>query len=209
MKKKNTAFAWVRSISLVLAAVFMLSMAMDIPYVNTMEVQAATSKSKVEKKASSVIKKAKVKSKDSKKNQLQTAYKYVEKKWKYKRTTTKKVKKSTWTTYAYDMMNDKKGTCWNWAAGYAAIAKEILGDKYTVRISVGKAIMNKSVGYQDHAWVEIKKNSSKTWYICDPEMNVYNSTAKSKTKYFYKKTTSSTIKKNYKISKAKHITVSF
>ncbi len=213
MKKKKTALGWVRSICLLFAVVFSLSMAVDIPYVTTMEVQAAKSKSTVEKEAAKVITKANVKSTATKKKQLETAYKYVEKKWKYKSTKVSKVTKNNWTTRAYNMMSNKKGMCWEWAAGYAAIAKEILGDNYTVRISKGKAIMNNSVGYQDHAWVEIKKKGSSTWYVCDPQMNVYAQNGKwkssNKTKFFWKKTTSSTIKKYYKISSAKHITVSF
>ncbi len=210
MKKKNTAFAWVRSISLILAAVFMLSMAMDIPYVNTMEVQAATSKSKVKKEAKTVVEAAKVKSKDSKKNQLKTAYKYVAKKWKYYRksgTTMKKVTKSNWTTLAYNMMDSKKGYCYQWAAGFGAIAKYVLGSKYTVRIYRGKADMGN--GMQDHAWVEYKKKGTKTWYLCDPQMNAYYKKASSKTQFFAKKTTSSSIKKRYKLKSAKYVTVSF
>jgi len=138
MKKNNTAFAWVRSISLVLAAVFMLSMAMDIPYVNTMEVQAAKTynKSQVKKKAKSIVKKQ-VKSSDSAKTKLKKLFKYTEKKWSYARDY-KKVTKNNWTTYAYEMLKGKSGGCYHWAAGFAALARQALGSKYTVRIAVGK-----------------------------------------------------------------------
>lgn len=139
--------------------------------------------------------------KDNKAN-LKSLFKYMEKTYGYARYTKGAPTKKNWQkTFATQMLKNKKGSCYHYAALYAYLAKQATG--YNVRIALGKTkgFGNKN---QAHAWVEVKID--KTWYICDPNMDQF--AANKKLKYCLKKRSSASMKKIYYSYKgAKYITV--
>ena len=101
-------------------------------------------------------------------------------------------------TFAAEMIKNKKGSCYHFAALYAFLAKEA-GVK--ARICLGRTNGFNKARWQDHAWCEVKVG--KKWYICDPNMDKF--AANSKGKYFMK--TVSSMKSTFK--KSKTIKVNF
>ena len=79
--------------------------------------------------------------------------------------------------YAVDMFNDKKGTCFHYAALFGVTAKQALGDTATVKIAAG-ASMHTGEKNPYHAWVEVKLG--KKTYVYDTQAG--NSLSKSKGK---------------------------
>ncbi len=136
----------------------------------------------LEKKAASIVKKQ-VKTSDSKKTKLKKLFKYAEKTYNYQRAVGFKNTKGWEKTYAKQMFNNKKGSCYHFAAAYGFLAKKATG--YPVRICLGKTNGFNSKVWQAHAWVEVKIGSK--WYICDPNMDKF--AAKSSGKYYLKNRT--------------------
>ena len=108
----------------------------------------------------------------------------------------KLVKKSKAKTA--EMIKNKKGSCYHFAALYAFLAKE---SGVEARICLGRTNGFNKARWQDHAWCEVKVG--KKWYICDPNMDKF--AANSKGKYFMK--TVSSMKSTFK--KSKTIKVNF
>ena len=101
-------------------------------------------------------------------------------------------------TFAAEMIKNKKGSCYHFAALYAFLAKE---SGVEARICLGRTNGFNKARWQDHAWCEVKVG--KKWYICDPNMDKF--AANSKGKYFMK--TVSSMKSTFK--KSKTIKVNF
>lgn len=95
------------------------------------------------------------KSSQTKAQKLKSCYKYLVDKCGYgypKRGMVPQGKPSTWEVgYAHDMLNEKKGNCYSYAAGFAMLAR---GCGYKAAIIVGK-IQKPGESVRDHAWVEI------------------------------------------------------
>ena len=125
---------------------------------------------------------------------LKKLFKYVET-FGYKRVVGFTAKKGWEKTYALEMLNSKKGSCYHYAAAYAFLAKKATG--YQVRIRIGKTNgFNKAV-WQDHAWCEIKIGGK--WYVFDPNMDKFAANAKGR--FYNKLSTSKAMKKVYKAKK--------
>lgn len=91
-------------------------------------------------------------------------------------------------TYANNMLSNKKGNCYRYAAAFAYIAR-VLG--YDSRVAVGK-ISSSRGGMTPHGWTEVKTGGK--WYMCDanmqrnyPKINSYMRTNKN---YAYRHTCS-------------------
>lgn len=122
----------------------------------------------------------KVKSSDSAKKKLKKLFTYIEKQYDYGRKVGFEAYSGWEKDYALEMFEQKKGSCYHYAAAYAFLAKKATG--CNVRIGVGQA-NGFSGSMQPHAWVEVEMNSK--WYICDPNMDKY--AADSSKKYCLKK----------------------
>ena len=171
---------------------------------------AAASKNKtVEKQVASIVK-TQVADTDSKKTKLKKLFTYMQKKYDcssvfksdyFMKWTKKNAYKGWEKDFALEMFKDKKGSCFHYAAAYAYLAKKAAN--YKVRIAVGKTT-GFSGKEQDHAWVEIRIKNQ--WHIFDPNMDKV--TAKSSGKYFMKKRSSKSMKKDYnQFKNVKYITV--
>lgn len=185
MKKRN----FMKKLGLLFLSICLLSGSLSMVGPGaSISAQAASSTTKKIKSKVTTIVNNKTKKKDTKKQKLQKLFKYTEKTYGYKRAIFKN-KKGWEKTYALEMYNKKKGSCYHFAAAYAFLAKK--ATNYKVRIAVGKTNgFNRKI-YQPHSWVEVKIGS--TWYICDPNMDKF--AAKSSGKYFLKKR--SALKKTY------------
>ena len=82
-------------------------------------------------------------------------------------------------TFTAEMIKNKTGSCYHFAALYAFLAKE---SGVEARICLGRTNGFNKARWQDHAWCEVKVG--KKWYICDPNMDKF--AANSKGKYFMK-----------------------
>ena len=122
----------------------------------------------------------KVKSSDSAKKKLKKLFTYVQKPYDYGRKVGFEAYSGWEKDYALEMFEQKKGSCYHYAAAYAFLAKKATG--CNVRIGVGQAD-GFSGNMQPHAWVEVELDSK--WYICDPNMDKY--AANSSKKYCLKK----------------------
>ncbi len=135
------------------------------------------------KKKVTAIVKAEVDTKDSKKTKLKKLFKYVvytkkdktgktvKENYGYQSNYTYSVDKETKgfeKKYALDMIKQKKGSCFEFAALYAFLAKTATG--YPVRMAVGTTNGFGNEG-QRHSWTEVK--IGKTWYICDTNLQKY------------------------------------
>ena len=89
----------------------------------------------------------------------------------------KSLLKKNYKKYAIDMFNDKKGTCFHYAALFAVTAKQALGNSATVKIAAGASKhTGDKVDY--HSWVEVKMG--KKTYVYDPQAG--NTTSKTNKK---------------------------
>lgn len=157
----------------------------------------------LKKEIDSIIKKN-VKSSDSKEKKMNKLFKYVEKKYGYKRLYNIKLSNNLtgMRLYAGQMFVDEKGSCYHYAAAYAFLVKRATG--YPVRICLGKTNGFNENNLQAHGWVEVKIKG--TWYVFDPNMDKF--AEKSSGKYYMKK--KSDLKKVYNSYKGvKYITVKF
>ena len=98
-----------------------------------------------------------------------------------------------------EMIKNKKGSCYHFAAVYAFLAKKATG--LPVRICTGTTNGFNVSRWQPHAWCEVKVG--KIWYVCDTNLDKFG--AKSTGKYFMKNV--KTMKKTFK--KSKTINVKF
>ena len=73
--------------------------------------------------------------------------------------------------YAKDMFQNKKGSCYHYAAAYAVLAKRATG--LPVRVCWGDSNAFNVNKWQKHGWVEIKIGS--TWYTFDPNAADFSS----------------------------------
>ena len=118
---------------------------------------------KLQKKVKSVVA-AKSKNKKSKSAKLKACYMYVVKGFSYKRSYSFKKVPSWEMDYAYTMLTKKKGNCYNYAATFAFLAREL---GYNAKAVTGKITAARG-GFTPHSWVEIKMG--KKTYLFDPEM---------------------------------------
>lgn len=171
----------------VLAASFVLgSMAMPAASITA----DAAKKSGLEKSVQKIVKKSKAAKETNQKKALKKLFRYVEKNYGYARTIGFENTKGWEKTFAKEMIQGKKGSCYHYAALYAFLAKKATG--YSVRICLGKTNGFNASRWQDHAWCEIK--IGKKWYIFDTNMDKF--AANSKGKYFMRSVSS--MKKTFK-----------
>lgn len=130
----------------------------------------------------------------SKQAALKALFKYTERKFGYARTVGFKAASGWGKTYALEMFQKKKGSCYHFAAAYAYLAKEATG--LPVRLCIGQTNGFNASRWQQHAWVEIKISGK--WYIYDPNMDKF--AADSSLKY-YKKSRDKLYGVTYKVSK--------
>lgn len=157
----------------------------------------AAKKNALERNVEKLVKKA-VKKETNQKKQLKKAFKYVEKNYGYARAVGFTAKKGWEKAFAAEMIANKKGSCYHFAALYGFLAKKATG--LPVRICIGST-NGFSGNWQPHAWTEVKVG--KAWYVCDANMDKF--AAKSSGKYFMKNTKK--MKKTYKTTK--RVTVKF
>lgn len=158
----------------------------------SIQVEAAK-KTGLEKSVQKIIKKSKAAKETNSKKALKKLFQYVEKNYGYARTIGFENTKGWEKTFAKEMIQEKKGSCYHFAALYAFLAKKATG--YPVRICLGKTNGFNASRWQDHAWCEIK--IGKKWYLFDTNMDKF--AANSKGKYFMKSVSS--MKKNFKRTK--------
>lgn len=158
----------------------------------------AAAKSTLEKNVQKLVKKSKAKKEKTQKKQLKKLFQYVEKNYGYARAIGFKNTRGWEKTFTAEIIKNKKGSCYHFAALYAFLAKE---SGVEARICLGRTNGFNKARWQDHAWCEIKVG--KKWYICDPNMDKF--AANSKGKYFMK--TVSSMKATFK--KSKTIKVNF
>lgn len=144
-----------------LLAVCMIAVAL------TQTTAAASAGNKLDEAVTKIVDKQ-VKSKDSAKKKLKKLFTYVQKEYDYGRKTGFEAYDGWEKDYALEMFDDKKGSCYHYAAAYAFLAKKATG--YSVRIGVGQTD-GFSGNLQKHAWAEVKIGGK--WYICDPNMDKY------------------------------------
>lgn len=132
---------------------------------------------KLQKKVQSVVA-SKTKKSKSKSAKLKACYMYVVKGFSYKRSYSFKKTPSWEMDYAYTMLTKKKGNCYNYAATFAFLAREL---GYDAKAITGRITAARG-GFTPHSWVEIKMG--KKTYLFDPEMqhakgyNLYKKTYK-------------------------------
>ena len=131
----------------------------------TQTAKAAASGEKLEEKTAQIISKE-VKSNDSTKKKLKKLFTYLQKDYDYGRKVGFEAYSGWEKDYAMKMFEDKKGSCYHYAAAYAFLAKKATGLR--VRIGVGQT-----------------NGFSGKWYILDPNMDKY--AADSSGKYCLKK----------------------
>ena len=158
----------------------------------------AAAKSTLEKDVQKLVKKSKAKKEKTQKKKLKKLFQYVEKNYGYARAIGFKNSRGWEKTFTAEMIKNKKGSCYHFAALYAFLAKE---SGVEARICLGRTNGFNKARWQDHAWCEVKVG--KKWYICDPNMDKF--AANSKGKYFMK--TVSSMKSTFK--KSKTIKVNF
>ncbi len=171
---KRTNIGIVKMIAVLFLAVCM----MTGTFTKTVQATPAAGQG-LDAKVSEIVSK-KVKSSDSGKKKLKKLFTYIQKQYDYGRKVGFEAYNGWEKDYALEMLNDKKGSCYHYAAAYAFLAKKATG--YNVRIGVGQT-NGFSGSFQPHAWVEVEMNSK--WYICDPNMDKY--AADSSKKYCVKK----------------------
>lgn len=133
----------------------------------TQTTAAASAGNKLDEAVTKIVDKQ-VKSKDSAKKKLKKLFTYVQKEYDYGRKTGFEAYDGWEKDYALEMFEDKKGSCYHYAAAYAFLAKKATG--YSVRIGIGQTD-GFSGNLQKHAWAEVKIGGK--WYICDPNMDKY------------------------------------
>lgn len=166
----------------------------------TQAVKAASSKSRLEETAAQIVD-TETKPGDSAKKKLKKLSAYMQKEYGYARKTGFDAYSGWEKDYALEMFEDKKGSCYHYAAAYAFLAKKAAG--CSVRIGVGQTD-GFSGKLQKHAWAEVKIGGK--WYICDPNMDKYAADASAK--YCLKKRSS--LKNTYnKFKDAKYYNAAF
>lgn len=166
----------------------------------TQAAKAAPSGSKLEETATQIVA-SETKTDDNAKTKLKKLFTYMQKEYGYARKTGFDAYSGWEKDYAQEMFEDKKGSCYHYAAAYAFLAKKAAG--CSVRIGVGQTD-GFSGKLQKHAWAEVKLNGK--WYICDPNMDKY--AADSSGKYCLKKRSS--LKNTYnKFKDAKYYNAAF
>ncbi len=136
-------------------------------------------KSKLEKSTESLVKKV-VKKETVQKKQLKKLFQYVEKNYSYARVMGFTAKKGWEKTYAAEMIKNKAGSCYHYAALYAFLAKK--ATNLPVRICIGTTNGFNKSRWQPHAWCEIQVGAD--WYVFDANMDKF--AAGGKGKYFMK-----------------------
>lgn len=162
--------------------------------------KASSSSQKLENKAAQIVDK-KVKANDSTKKKLKKLFTYLQKEYDYGRKVGFDAYSGWEKDYAMEMFEDKKGSCYHYAAAYAFLAKKASG--CSTRIGIGQTD-GFSGKLQKHAWTEVKIGGK--WYILDPNMDKY--AADSSGKYCLKKRNS--LKNTYnKFKDTKYYNVAF
>lgn len=166
----------------------------------TQAAKAAATDSKLEEKTAQIVA-AETKADDSAKKKLKKLFDYMQKEYGYARKTGFDAYSGWEKDYALEMFEDKKGSCYHYAAAYAFLAKKAAG--CSARIGIGQTD-GFSGKLQKHAWAEVKIGGK--WYICDPNMDKYAADASGE--YCLKKRSS--LKNTYnKFSDAKYYNAAF
>ena len=177
--------------------------------ITALPVQAATKTVKadttIKKEVSKVIKTNKITSSTSKSVALKKVFTYMTTKNRYKYSRAPlgfkpNVQKNWERDFAKQLLKNKRGSCYHYAAAYAYLAKKI--SKYPVRIGYGQAKVF-SDKWQAHAWTEIK--IGKTWYIYDA--NAQQFSKKRVGKWYQQKRTSMTKIYNLKTAKYTYVEI--
>ena len=88
-----------------------------------------------------------------------------------------KTMKGLYKKYAIDAYKMKKASCYHYASLFAVAAKQAIGNKGTVKIAVGSAMMvddeGESYRNDHHSWVEVKVG--KKTYVYDTQQGNYTS----------------------------------
>lgn len=199
--KKEKKYRTVRQFAAKAAALVLASCVLTgSPAANRMHVSAKTAEEDLQKKTEKIVNRE-TGPKDSEKKKLKKLFSYIENDYEYARKVGFEAYDGWEKDYALEMLKDKKGSCYHYAAAYAYLAKA--ASDYDVRIGLGQT-NGFSGRLQSHAWVEIRIDGK--WYICDPNMDKY--AQDSSLKYFLKKRSS--LKKTYnKYKDAQYVTVSF
>ena len=113
----------------------------------------AAAKSTLEKDVQKLVKKSKAKKEKTQKKQLKKLFQYVEKNYGYARAIGFKNTRGWEKTFAAEMIKNKKGSCYHFAALYAFLAKE---SGVQARICLGRTNGFNKARWQDHAWCEAK-----------------------------------------------------
>lgn len=162
--------------------------------------KASSSSQKLESKAAQIVDKE-VKANDSTKKKLKKLFTYLQKEYDYGRKVGFDAYSGWEKDYAMEMFEDKKGSCYHYAAAYAFLAKKASG--CSTRIGIGQTD-GFSGKLQKHAWTEVKIGGK--WYVLDPNMDKY--AADSSGKYCLKKRNS--LKNTYnKFKDTKYYNVAF
>ncbi len=150
------------------------------------------------KKMDSAIKKAGVKTGTSKKNALKLLFNYVSNKSKFGYLRAERgfdCPKGWEYTYAKQMLTNKKGSCYHYAATFAFLAKRATG--YPVRICWGQSNAFNKNTWQNHAWVEVKISGK--WYTFDTNAACYSTRKVNGKKINWYMQKSGTAKKYFKL----------
>ena len=153
------------------------------------------------KRVDSVIK-VKARGVTNKKNKLSKLFDYMsEEQFLYARAAANMTGSVGWgRTAALQMLRQKKGSCYHFAAAYGFLAKRATG--YPVRICWGQANVFDKTRFSAHAWVEIKIGG--VWYTFDP--NAARFSSRTDVKWFMVKS-SSVANKVYKKAGRKSVNV--
>lgn len=118
-----------------------------------------------------VIKGEKIKETTADPEALEKLFLYVKNNCNYSRVMGFKGEKGWEYKFAKQMLSQKKGSCYHYAAAYAFLAKRATG--LPVRICWGTSNAFAETTWQPHAWVEIR--IGKTWYTYDVNADKFSS----------------------------------
>ncbi|MDO5146405.1 MAG: transglutaminase domain-containing protein [Eubacteriales bacterium] len=112
-----------------------------------------------------IVKLAKKYDRGSQAASLKACYDYVVRGFSYKRSYSFRKIPSWEMDYAYNMLKQRKGNCYSFAATFAFLAREV---GYTNARAIAGMTGARTGGWTPHGWVEIKMGN--TVYTFDPEM---------------------------------------
>lgn len=129
---------------------------------------------------------------DSPAAKLKELFEYVEEEYSYARKVGFEAYDGWQEDYALEMLTDKAGSCYHYAALYAFLAKAAVD--YEVRICIGTTDGFDASSWQPHAWTEIEIDGE--WFVFDTNMDKY--AADSSLQYYRIETDSDDYEKLYR-----------